>query len=97
MIINAVINKEEERNLMMINEYSHIIETLPRGSVIKKKSGYYYLKYRDNGKVVDEYIGKDLEFIAKIKSQIEYRKHCEKMLKELNKERKKIVKIMSHI
>ena len=71
-----------------------MISELPKGSLICRKNEYFYLKYRKNGKVCDDYIGKDKEKISQIKEQLEQRKHYEKMLTVLKQEQKVINKIL---
>lgn len=78
----------------MIQQYEQLISTLPKGSLICRNNEYYYLKYRKNGKVCDDYIGKNKERISLIKEQLEQRKHCEKMLSALKQEQKVIHKIL---
>lgn len=94
MIIDSVLLKEKERNRMMLEEYGNILSSLPKGSIIKKNGGYFYLKYRENGKVIDKYIGKDDEKIKELSYKIEQRKHIEKMIVELKNEEKRISKMM---
>lgn len=94
MIINSVIKNEAQRNIKMIQQYEKLISKLPKGSLICRKNAYYYLKYRKNGKVCDDYIGKDKERISMVKEQLEQRKHYEKMLSELRQEQKVINKIL---
>ena len=94
MIIDSVVKKEAERNSEMITRYEEVISKLPKGSIICRKNEYYYLKYRKDGKVYDDYIGKDADTVAEIKEKIEWRKHCEKMLSALKKEKKAINKIL---
>ena len=94
MLINSVVKNEAIRNEQMIAEYEKLIANLPKGSIICRKKEYYYLKYRKDGKVCDEYIGKNLEVVCKIKEQLEQRKHYEKMLSALKQEQKTISKIM---
>ncbi len=94
MLINSVVKNEAERNSQMIEEYERLIESLPKGSIICRKKEYYYLKYRKDGKVCDDYIGKDLDEVAQIKEQLEQRKHYEKMLSALRQEQKTINKIL---
>lgn len=94
MLINSVIKNEAIRNEQMITEYEKLISQLPKGSLICRKNEYYYLKYRKDGKVYDEYIGKEPSVIEKIKEQLEQRKHYENMLSALKKEQKTITKIM---
>ena len=97
MLINSVVKNEEIRNKQMIAEYEKLISELPKGSLICRKNEYYYLKYRKNGKLYDEYIGKNPEIVRKIKEQLAKRKHYEKMLSELRQEQKAIEKIMGDL
>ena len=94
MLINSVIRNEALRNAQMIAEYEKLISKLPKGSLICRKNEYYYLKYRKEGKIFDEYIGKDPEAVDKVREQLERRKHYELMLLKLKQEQKKISKIM---
>lgn len=94
MLINSVIKNEAIRNKQMITEYEKLISELPKGSIICRKKEYYYLKYRKDGKVHDEYIGKDHDTVEKIQERIALRKHYEKMLSALKREQKTITKIM---
>ena len=59
MLIQSVVKREANRNEEMIRQYECLIQELPRGSLICRKGEYYYLKYRDGDKIIDEYIGKD--------------------------------------
>ena len=97
MIINSVIKNEAIRNKEMIAQYEKLLEALPKGSLILRKKEYYYLKYREDGKLHDDYIGKDPEKIAEIKDKLEQRSHYEKMLASLKKERKVIAKILEEL
>ncbi len=97
MIINSVVKNEALRNSAMILQYEKLIEELPKGSLICRKNVYYYLKYRKNGKVCDDYVGKDRERISRIKEQLEQRKHYEKMLSALKQEQKVIHKILEEL
>ncbi len=94
MLINSVIKNEALRNEQMIVEYEKLISKLPKGSLICRKNEYYYLKYRKEGKIFDEYIGKNPEVVDKIREQLERRKHYEIMLLKLKHEKKAILKIM---
>lgn len=94
MIINAVIKKEAIRNLQMIAEYEALLAQLPKGTLIIRKDEYYYLKYREAGKVCDKYIGKDPQKVSELKEQLEQRKHYEKMLASLRQEQKAIQHIL---
>jgi len=94
MLIQSVVQNEANRNENMIRQYEALIETLPRGSLICRKKEYYYLKYRKDGKVCDEYIGKDPVVVADIRSKLEQRKHYTEMLTTLKQEQKVIQKIL---
>ena len=93
MIINTVVKNEAVRNNEMIRQYEKLISRLPKGALICRKNEYFYLKYRKNGKVCDDYIGKDKDKVLKIREQLEQRKHYEKMLSALKQEQKVIGKI----
>lgn len=94
MLINTVIKNEAVRNKQMIAEYEKLISVLPKGSLICRKNQYYYLKYRKDGKVCDEYIGKSSEAVDRLREQLKQRKHYEKMLASLKREQKTITKIL---
>lgn len=95
MIIDAVIKKEALRNNQMIEQYEKRIVDLPKGTLILRKNEYYYLKYRNQeGKVCDDYIGKDSDKVAEIRGKLEQRKHYEEMLASLKQEQKTIQKIL---
>jgi hypothetical protein len=100
MLIKKVVLEEQKRNTKMVKMYRKKINSLPKGSLSLKKIGsneYYYLKYRDNRKVVTDYIGKDKEKVALLEKQIQKRKRCEKMLSVLVKEKKAILKILGEL
>lgn len=94
MLIGSVIRNEAERNEQMIREYEALISALPKGSLICRKNEYYYLKYRENGKVCDKYIGKDAAVIAEIKQKLELRRHYAEMLDTLKREQKTIKRLL---
>ena len=94
MLIEHTVRKEARRNEEMIRQYEGLLSGLPRGTLVLKKTGYYYLKYRKGAKVLDEYIGKDPESVAALQEKLEERKHCEEMLRELRVEQKAISKIL---
>ena len=94
MLIQSIVQNEAERNEKMIRQYEKLLTDLPRGSLICRKNEYYYLKYRKDGKVCDDYVGKNKEKISEIKEKLEQRKHYEKMLVKLRQEQKVINKIL---
>lgn len=94
MLIQSVVENEAERNQNMISQYEELLDELPRGSLICRKKEYYYLKYRKDGKIYDEYIGKESETVEMIRRKLEQRKHYAEMLSELKKEQKAIQKML---
>ncbi len=94
MLINTVVKNEAIRNQQMIEEYEKLLSELPKGALICRKNEYYYLKYRKDGKVCDDYIGKDPDVISQVKDQLMQRKHYEEMLSALKREQKAITRIM---
>ena len=94
MLINSVVKNEAIRNKQMIEQYENMMNSLPKGSLICRKNEYYYLKYRKDGKVYDEYIGKNPQVVSDIKEKLEQRKHYTEMLSVLKKEQKTITKIL---
>ena len=94
MLIQSVVKNEAERNQNMISQYEELLDELPRGSLICRKKEYYYLKYRKDGKIYDEYIGKETETVEMIRRKLEQRKHYAEMLSELKKEQKAIQKML---
>ena len=96
MLINSIIQNEAERNARMIEEYRTLLSELPKGSLICRKN-YFYLKYRENGKVQDRYIGKEGEAVEKLRKDLSLRKHYSEMLETLEQEQKTIKRILEDI
>lgn len=94
MFIHSVIQNEALRNEQMILEYEARLSELPKGSLICRKNEYYYLKYRENGKVCEKYIGKESSTTEEIREKIELRRHYMKMLSKLKREQKTIHTIL---
>lgn len=97
MLIKSIIYEEQKRNAEMIETYRSELKNLKKGNLSIKKVGnneYYYLKYRNDKKIITDYIGKDKEKIAQIEEQIKRRKHYKNMLSALIKEQKIISKIL---
>ncbi len=80
----------------MIDQYHALLAELPKGSLICRKN-YWYLKYREGGKVCDKYIGKDPSVVENIREQLEQRRHYTEMLAHLEKEQKAIQKVLEEI
>ena len=88
-LIIGTILKEKNRIEYQLEEYRKNIKDLPKGTLLGRKGRngqlYYYLKYRDAGKVVSKYIGKDVEDLS---DKISKRKHIDAMIKLLEEELK---------
>ena len=81
----------------MITAYERQLDELPKGSVTTKTVGnnvYYYLKYRNGKKVLTDYLGKEVERIAKVRSALEKRRHIEAMITHLRAERTLVEKVL---
>jgi len=92
-VIFGMLQEEKQRNLELQKTYKKEIESLRKGSItVKNISGknYYYLKYRQGGKVKNEYIGKDESVAGEIRQEIEKRKYLHGVLKRLQLEYRQI-------
>lgn len=89
-VIQSVLKEELANSLAMQKSYQRELDKLPRGSLIKKNikgRSYYYLVYRDNGKVRFDYKGRpDEKEIEKYRQAREYRAKYRKLLSEVNKQ-----------
>lgn len=94
MLIRSIVQNEATRNKKMIRQYKELLDNLPRGSLICRKKEYYYLKYRKDGKIYDEYIGKNPETVDSLRKKLEQRKHYTEMLSALKQEQKVIQKML---
>ncbi len=95
-----MIAQEEKRMNILKESYEEQLLTLPKGTLRVRQKGnntYYYLSYRNGKKVATDYIGKDEDYILKIKEQLEKRRHIEEMLKELNKELQLMKKVLGGV
>jgi len=94
LLINTVM-QEKQRIVFMIGKYEETLRKLPKGSLSSRRVGsrtYYYLKYRENGKVISKYVPSNQA--DEIRSGIEKRKHIESMLLSLGKEKELADKIL---
>ena len=98
-VIKNVLKEEESRLLHLQQIYLKKIAEFPRGSIQKKRiynHDYHYLVYRNpkERKQILKLI-KDNNTLIELKSQIEERKHFEKLLKDLEQELKLVRKVLS--
>lgn len=93
--IDIVIENEKIRNQKMQMAYKTRIEELPKGSLYVRKikgKDYCYLRYREGSKVIQKYVG-TIDQIDTIRSKIKEREHLCDLLKMLENEYKKILKM----
>lgn len=55
------------------------------------------MKYRENGKICDKYIGKAGSTVDQLREQLELRKHYSDMLNALEQEQRAIHKLLEEI
>jgi len=96
-VIYGMLQEEKQRNLAMQEAHKREINSLKKGSIKTKHiSGrvYFYLQYRQDGKVKDDYIGKDESIVDEIRREIERRKYLESVLRRLKLEHRQICLIV---
>ena len=62
MAIREILEEELQNSLRLENEYSRQLDRLPKGSLsvrVRNGHAYFYVVYRENGKVRLDYIGKE--------------------------------------
>lgn len=93
--IDAILEREKQRNENMRIMYEKRIQELPRGSlVIRELNGkkYCYLRYREGKKVIQKYAG-TIEQEGILRAKIDERKHLLALLAMLEEEMKRIKKM----
>ena len=90
-VIKGVLEEELANSLAMKENYERELAKLPKGSLIKKKvkgHEYYYLVFREKGKVKFIYKGKEVSEgeIEKYRQAKEYRAKYRKLLSEIKKQ-----------
>jgi hypothetical protein len=97
-VIQSVLKEELANSLAMQKSYQRELAKLPKGSLVKKNIKghvYYYLVYRDNGKVRFDYKGKPSEKeINKYHRAKEHRAQYRKLLSEVNRQIKYLRSIL---
>lgn len=93
-IIRIMLKNNYDRTLRMIEIYRDELQKYPIGSpVIRKHSNnsYMYLAYRDNGKVINKYIGNiNSEKVKRLEKDLMKRKYLSDVLDKMEFERKEI-------
>ena len=91
MSIKGVLREELENSERMKVRYEEELACLPRGSLVKrviKGNEYYYLVYREDGKVRSDYRGKSspeeiAEYAEAKRKRAQYRKQLSKVKKQI--------------
>jgi hypothetical protein len=95
-VVYDVLREEYSRLERLKDQYTKELESLPRGTISRKKirnGEYYYLAYRIKDKVKFDYLGKkDAQKLREIESQIARRKEIEDKLRRVNNSMKEIGK-----
>ena len=94
--VHDILREEHTRLEELRDQYLVQLESLPKGSIAKKKirnHEYYYLAYRCKDKVKSDYLGKkDAPKLKEIQSQLARRKEIADKLKRVNNNIKEISK-----
>jgi hypothetical protein len=90
MSIKSILREELRNSLKMQESYERELAKLPRGSLVKrniKGHDYYYLVFREEGRVRSIYKGKVSQSeIKKYKSAKKYRAKYRKLLSQVKKQ-----------
>jgi hypothetical protein len=91
MVIKSILREELENSLRMQKRYEQELAKLPKGSLVKrviKGHEYYYLVYRENGKVKSVYKGKSpsKKDLLKYQKAKELRSKYRKALSQVKKQ-----------
>ena len=98
-LLKPVFQDELDRTTPMIQRYESELETLPKGSVFKRKIGnqeYFYMSYRDGSKVISKFLDNAKDFQPdELKSKLNRRKELSALLKKMNADKKALEKELS--
>ena len=90
MSIKSVLREELDNSLHMQERYEQELSKLPRGSLVKRRikgHEYYYLVYREDGKVRSVYRGKpDPAEIARYRAARDQRGKYRKLLSKVKRQ-----------
>ena len=89
-VIKGALREELRNSLQMKRDYERELSRLPRGSLIRKRirgHEYYYLVYREDGRVKQEYRGKVGEAeVQRYREAKEYRARYRRLLSQVKKQ-----------
>jgi hypothetical protein len=90
MSIKGVLREELENSLRMQERYEQELSKLPKGSLVKRRikgHEYYYLVYREEGKVRSVYQGKPApDEIARYRAARDQRAKYRKLLSKVKRQ-----------
>ena len=87
-MMESLILKEARAFEILKKQYEEMLAGLPKGSLTLKRGVYYYLNYKEHGKMVSKYVGKKSPETEALREKIEKRRHIEKMLRNIDAELK---------
>ena len=97
-VLESVLKEESSRLREAEKSYLREIRKLPKGSFQKKKIRgiiYAYLVYRKGEVVIREYLGRFFEGkFNDLVEQIEQRQKCEKLLREVRRNQKRVLQMV---
>lgn len=97
-IVKSILQEELERMKSLGKRYAKEISQLPPGYLLKrqrKNKSYYYLSYREEGKIKQSYLGKlSPEEIKDFKGKIKIKKQFRRQLKETKDHIKYLEKLL---
>ncbi|MCE5300028.1 MAG: hypothetical protein LLG37_04025 [Spirochaetia bacterium] len=89
-VIKGVLKEELQNSLGMKAGYEKALRELPKGSlsILKRNGkGYYYLKYREKGRVINKYIGiPQAGMVEKYRTAVKMRKKYRHLLSVVKKQ-----------
>ncbi len=92
MVIKSVLREELRNSLRMKKRYERVVAKLPRGALVKrniKGHEYYYLVFREGGKVRSVYKGKSVperernKYAEAKRSRAKYRQAVSQLNKQI--------------
>ncbi len=96
-LFRGVAEEERDRLVDLIKYYEELLAELPRGSILKREiSGhkYAYLKYREEGIVKAEYLGRaEIKKVQELEKQIKERRRIEKLLRQAKSNLKEVNRV----
>lgn len=98
MFIKDMLSEELQNSVQIRKDYERALNHLPKGALVRKVIGgheYFYLAFRDGGKVRFDYLGKlDKDEVSKYEEAKMYRARYRRKLSEVNQQIKFIRKIL---